>query len=49
LTIPARSASALELIEFFRASNTTLGDSRIVMIDHSDKVDMAIGEASVRF
>jgi ATP-dependent 26S proteasome regulatory subunit len=48
---PRTLRAGLELIELFRgaASGTVLGDSRLVMIDHRDKVDAAIGEAAVRF
>ena len=43
--------AALELIELFRggATGTVLGDSRLVLIDHKEKVDTALGEAAVRF
>jgi hypothetical protein len=47
---PRTLRAALELIEFFRGEpGTASGDSRIVMIDHQDKVATALGEASVRF
>jgi SpoVK/Ycf46/Vps4 family AAA+-type ATPase len=48
---PRTLRAGLELIELFRggAAGTFLGDSRVVMIDHKDKVDAAIGEGAVRF
>ncbi len=48
---PRTLRAGLELIELFRGASpgTVMGDSRVVLIDHKDKVDSAIGEASVRF
>jgi MoxR-like ATPase len=47
---PRTLRASLELIEFFRGSaGSAAGESRVVMIDHRDKVDSALGEASIRF
>jgi ATP-dependent 26S proteasome regulatory subunit len=48
---PRTLRAGLELVELFRSATpgTALGDSRVVLIDHKDKVDASIGEAAVRF